>query len=70
MDYEAIQILLVQKGASKTSKTGEAVNLMFFYSRKVIFGSVMYFCIINCLTLTEIPNSESHISNLIGIKTA
>ena len=32
--------LYVQKGASKTSKTGE-----------VIFGLVGYFCIINCLTL-------------------
>ena len=41
-----------------------------FYSREVIFKSVTNFCMINCLTLAEMSNSECHISNLNCIKTA
>ena len=44
----------VQQAASKISKTGEPVNLAFFYSREIIFEFVMYFYMINminCLTL-------------------
>ena len=36
-----------------------------FYRSEVIFGLVIYFFMLNCLTLERISNSESRVSNLI-----
>ena len=49
--YTVACVLNFQNGGS--CKSG------VFYSRKVVFGLGMYFCMRNCLTLTEIPNSET-----------
>ena len=57
-------------GCVLNCQNGGSCKSGVFYNIEVIFGSVMYFYMINCLTLVEMSNFESHILNLICIQTA
>ena len=58
--YSRVRLKLTKRGSCKSGG---------FYSRKIIFGLVRYFYMINCLTLERMSNSESHISNPICMIT-